>query len=140
MAILRRTPSGVPPDWGAYHMGVTRRPLTRISFTDKELWRQGVANEAPLGQNIGLYASDVTAPRGPRHDHHARTGRPQGPTPVRRPAGLRAAGVPRRSEDRHGGAGTLPTTPRPRSHLVVGLRRRCGRRRPRPRGRDARGP
>src|SRR4051812_9855261 len=46
-------------------MGVTRRPLTWTLFADKELWRRGVGSEALLGQNIGLYTSDGTAPRGP---------------------------------------------------------------------------
>ena len=52
-------------------------------------------SEAPLGQNIGLYPSDETAPRGPRHDHHPRAGRPQGPAPVRRPAGASSSRPPR---------------------------------------------
>src|SRR4051794_30751398 len=63
-------------------LGATRRPLTWSSFTDKELWRQAVEKEVHLGQNIGLYTSDETAPRGPRHDHYPRAGRPQGPSAV----------------------------------------------------------
>ena len=79
---------------------------------------------SPWGRTSVSYTSDGTAPRGPRHDHHSRAGRPQGPTPVRCPAGLRRAGRPGRPADRHRGTGTLPAIARTRPHPAIGLRRR----------------
>ena len=75
-------------------MGDRRNPPPAL--LDFVCWQgvgaRGSDRKGLLGAEHRLAHSDGTAPRRPRHDHHPRAGRPQGPRAVRRPAGLRPAG------------------------------------------------